>query len=174
MTRKIDALKSLEMMFFVFVCSVGYVNSTHPWVDSACKDSGSPRANCSEIIKAHSCDDPKYGASTRQRCPLSCGVCSVINPSVGPGAFTATPDCNCLHRGASDDFACTSPLVVLIVRRCVVQVLLPSRGQTSASVYFIESLHRAQKHITMEQLTRSVLFQAIRPAGCTLTLATHG
>ena len=69
-------------------------------MNSACKDSGSPRANCSEIIKAHSCDDPKYGASTRQRCPLSCGLCSVVNPPVGPGAFTATPDCNCLHRGA--------------------------------------------------------------------------
>ena len=72
------------------------------------------------------------------------------------------------------DCACLSPLLVLIVRRCVVQVLLPSLGQSSASVYFIESLHRAQKHITMEQCTRSALFQAIQPAGRILTLATHG
>jgi hypothetical protein len=78
----------------------GFVNSSHPWFNSACKDSGTAHANCSEIIRMHSCDDPKYGSSTRQRCPLSCGVCSVVNPPQGPGSFTPTPDCNCIHRGA--------------------------------------------------------------------------
>jgi hypothetical protein len=77
----------------------GYVNSTHPWVDTSCKDAGNRGVNCSTIIAQHSCTDPKFGASTRQHCPLSCGVCQAINPPVGGGAFTPVRDCDCMHRG---------------------------------------------------------------------------